>query len=59
MNFLHRIWSDERGEDMTEYALIVGLIAIAAIGAMVTLGGGFDTWYTNLATFIGGLSPAT
>ncbi len=59
MNFLHRIWSDEKGEDMTEYALIVGLVAIAAIAAMVTLGGGFSTWYTNLASYIGTLSPAS
>ncbi len=58
MNFLHRVWSDEKGEDMTEYALIVGLIAIAAIVAMGTLGDGFSAWYTNLSTFIGGLNPA-
>ncbi len=58
MSFLHRVWSDEKGEDMTEYALIVGLIAIAAIGGMVTLASGFNGWYSNLASFIGSLSPS-
>jgi len=57
MNFLHRIWSDEKGEDMTEYALIVGLIAIAAVIAMGTLGEGFSNWYAALAAKIAEVAP--
>ena len=31
--------SSERGATMVEYAILVGLIAVAAIGAIVVLGG--------------------
>lgn len=57
MRFLERVWSDEKGEDMTEYALILGLIAIAAIGAMATLGGYFSDWFAALGAKIASLQP--
>ena len=58
MNLLKRIWSDEKGEDLTEYALIVGLVALAVIVGAATLGNGFDAWYTNLASYVATLDPA-
>ncbi len=57
MEFLKRVWSDEKGEDMTEYALILGLIAIAAIGAMTVLGTNFSDWFAALGTKITTLAP--
>lgn len=35
---LMNLLSDESGQDMIEYALVAALIALAAIGAMNTLG---------------------
>lgn len=58
MRFLKRLWSDEKGEDLTEYALIVGLVAIAVIGGAFALGTNFNAWYQALASYITGLSPA-
>ena len=55
MDFLKRAWSDEKGEDLTEYALIVGLVALAVIVGAGLLGGAFNTWYTNLASYVGGI----
>ncbi|MDO8692387.1 MAG: Flp family type IVb pilin [Dehalococcoidia bacterium] len=57
MRFFKRLWSEEKGEDMTEYALIVGLVAIAAIAAMFTLGTTFSTWFTNLGAEITKVGP--
>lgn len=53
MKFLKMLWSDEKGEDLTEYALIVGLVALAVIGGAFALGGAFNQWYTDLSTYVG------
>ncbi len=34
MSVLKELWTDERGQDLIEYALMAGLVAVAA-GAMV------------------------
>lgn len=31
------LWKDERGQDLTEYALLVVLVALGAIASMSTL----------------------
>jgi pilus assembly protein Flp/PilA len=35
---LIRFWKDEEGQDLTEYALLLVLIALGAIAVMSTLG---------------------
>lgn len=49
-----RLWKDESGQDLTEYALLLVLIALAAITAMKGLATAIETVYntaaTNLAT---------
>lgn len=57
MQLIKRLWSEERGEDITEYALIVGGIAIAVVVAVAALGGSYSTWMGNMGTFIEGLDP--
>ncbi|MBI2303774.1 MAG: Flp family type IVb pilin [Chloroflexi bacterium] len=57
MKLLHRVWSDDRGEDVAEYALVLGLVAIAAVAAIGVVGGNLNTWWTNLGTFISGITP--
>jgi Flp pilus assembly pilin Flp len=34
----HSIWRDDRGQDLIEYALLVGLIAVVAVGAITEVG---------------------
>jgi len=36
--FFHRLHRDESGQTMTEYALILAVVAIAVIGVMTLLG---------------------
>ena len=36
--FLRNVWNDERGGEVLEYALIVGLIVVAAIAAITSVG---------------------
>jgi pilus assembly protein Flp/PilA len=37
MNLLKRLWQEEEGQDLVEYALLVVLIALAAVVGMQTL----------------------
>ncbi|MHB8171483.1 MAG: Flp family type IVb pilin [Thermincolia bacterium] len=38
LNMLKRLWKDEEGQGMTEYGLILGLIAVVVIGLLTTMG---------------------
>ena len=44
---------DEAGATAIEYGLIAGLIAVAIIAALTTLGGNLGTMFSNVATTIG------
>jgi len=49
-NLVKRLWQDESGQDLTEYALLLVLVALAAIAAMKTLATAISTVYTTAAT---------
>jgi len=54
---LKRLWKEEEGQDLTEYALLVVLIALAAISAMNVLAGAITNVFNNAAsnlTSVGG-----
>ena len=43
---------DEAGQGMTEYGLIIALIAVVAITALTLMGGNIKTIFTNTANEI-------
>ncbi|NLN06641.1 MAG: Flp family type IVb pilin [Firmicutes bacterium] len=47
-NMLARFLADESGQGMTEYALILALIAIVVIGALGLLGGKIKEVFENI-----------
>ena len=49
---LRRLWDEEQGQDLTEYALLIVLIALAAITAMNTLAAGIASVFNNAAANI-------
>jgi pilus assembly protein Flp/PilA len=49
-----RLRDEDAGQGMAEYALLAGLIAVVAIGAVTLLGGNISTTLNNIATAIGG-----
>jgi len=55
-NLVLRLWRDEAGQDLTEYALLMVLIALASIVAMKGLAGAISNVYSNAAS---NLSSAT
>jgi len=46
-NFLMRLWKEEEGQDLTEYALLVVLISLVAVLAMKALGQGISDVFSN------------
>jgi len=36
-NLFQRLWKEEEGQDLTEYALLLVLLALAAIGTLSSL----------------------
>ncbi len=45
---LRKWFKDEEGQGMVEYGLIIGLIAIAVIGALVVLGPKVASMFTQV-----------
>ncbi|MBB3113821.1 pilus assembly protein Flp/PilA [Paenibacillus phyllosphaerae] len=39
MNKIRKFWNDEQGQGMTEYGLVLGLIAVAVVTALIALRG--------------------
>ena len=49
--FWERFWHDTQGQDLVEYALAAGLVAVAAVAAMPTL----STTVSNVFSKIGSI----
>ena len=49
LNLWNALWSDESGQDLAEYALLIALIAIVVIAAVTLLGGNINTVFNNIA----------
>jgi pilus assembly protein Flp/PilA len=56
INLVHRLRQrDEEGQALVEYALILGLIAVFAIGSLTLLGQNVDGVLSGIASAIGGV----
>jgi Flp pilus assembly pilin Flp len=58
INLVHRLRQrDEEGQALVEYALILGLIAVFAIGSLTLLGQNVDAVLSSIASSIGAVLP--
>jgi pilus assembly protein Flp/PilA len=48
-SFLTRLWQEEEGQDLTEYGLLLVLVALAAITSMSTLANAIKTVFSTAA----------
>ncbi len=46
-NLLKRLWQEEEGQDLVEYALLLVLISLGSIAAMNSLATAISTAYGN------------
>jgi len=47
----------EKGQDLAEYALLIGLIALVVVGAVTLLGGDITQVFTDIGTTVSGWGP--
>jgi pilus assembly protein Flp/PilA len=45
-----RLWKEEEGQDLTEYALLLTLISLALVVALQGIAGAINTAFTNAST---------
>lgn len=43
-----RLWTEEEGQGMVEYGLIIALVAVVLIGALVALNGGLSNIFGRI-----------
>jgi pilus assembly protein Flp/PilA len=48
-NVLWRLWNEEEGQDLTEYALLLVLLSLAAIGSLSTIAGAINNVFSKAA----------
>ena len=48
-NLIFGLWNDEEGQDLTEYALLLVLLTLAAIGTLGTLAGAISGVFSSAA----------
>jgi pilus assembly protein Flp/PilA len=58
MKKMKSLFTEEQGQGMTEYGLVLGVIAVAVVVALVALRGQITTLYNNVVTAITGASAA-
>lgn len=49
-NLVRRLWNDESGQDLTEYALLLVLVALVAVAALQGLATAINKVYSTAAS---------
>ncbi len=57
-DLFNRFVREEEGQDLTEYALLVALIAFIVIVGVTAFGNNLLNYYNAVAGVVGGWSPA-
>jgi len=55
MNLFQRLWYEDEGQNLVEYALVAGLVALVALGAVTSVGTNLSGVYSALANKLTGL----
>lgn len=51
-HFITNLWTDEEGQDIAEYAVMVAVILIVVIGTIRLIGSNSNTVFSNVASTI-------
>jgi Flp pilus assembly pilin Flp len=50
--FLHQLWSEERGQDIAEYAVMLAVILVIVIGTVRLIGTNSNTVFSQVGSAI-------
>lgn len=53
MELFKNFWKEEAGQDLVEYALLLGFISLAVVTALSSMQGALNTLYNSTATTLG------
>lgn len=61
INKMKALFTEEQGQGMTEYGLVLGVIAVAAVGILFMLGEQISAMFTDVVTAVTnrGTAPTT
>jgi Flp pilus assembly pilin Flp len=49
-----RLWSDEEGQDIAEYAVMLAVILVIVVGTVRLIGGNANNVFSSVSSSIGG-----
>jgi Flp pilus assembly pilin Flp len=52
-NLLSRLWSEEQGQDIAEYAVMLAVILVIVVGTIRLIGGNANNVFSNVSSAIG------
>ena len=58
LTLLRQLVRDDAGQDLIEYALLAGFIALASVAMITSIGTGVNTVYTNVNTQVDAAAAA-
>ncbi len=53
---LSRLWSDEQGQDVAEYALMLAVICVVVIATLVLIGQNANNIFSTVASVLGSVA---
>ncbi len=51
---LHKVWSDDEGQDIAEYAVMLAVILVIVVGTIRLIGSNANNVFSETASAIGG-----
>jgi len=51
--FLSKLWSQEEGQDIAEYAVMLAVILVIVVGTIKLIGGNSNNVFSSVASSIG------
>lgn len=58
MELMMRLWNDDEGQDIAEYALLLAVVLVLVIGVVTTLGKNAQTIFSSVGAKLGSAAGA-
>lgn len=53
-NLLHRVWAEDEGQDVAEYAVMLAVILVIVVGTIRLIGGNANNVFSSVSSSIAG-----